>query len=86
VLVDVTRQKFPFTLPDLPYAYDALEPHLDQKTLQLHHREHHATYVKKLNEAVAKEEALQTKNLSELLREPDKLPAAARTAIINNGG
>jgi Fe-Mn family superoxide dismutase len=86
VLVDVTRQKFPFTLPDLPYPYDALEPHLDQKTLQLHHREHHATYVKKLNEAVAKEDALQTQTLSDLLRNPDQLPAAARTAIVNNGG
>jgi Fe-Mn family superoxide dismutase len=86
VLVDVTRQKYPFTLPDLPYAYDALEPHLDQKTLQVHHREHHATYVKKLNEAVAKEEPLQQLTLAQLLRDPDKLPEAARAAVVNNGG
>ncbi len=45
------RQTYPFALADLPYAYDALEPHIDQKTLQVHHRGHHATYVKKLNEA-----------------------------------
>ncbi|MEJ0084159.1 MAG: superoxide dismutase [Pseudomonadota bacterium] len=86
VSADVTRQKYPFTLPDLPYAYDALEPHLDQKTLQLHHREHHATYVKKLNEALAKEETLQQLTLAQLLRDPDKLPPAVRTAVINNGG
>ncbi|MEO8062049.1 MAG: superoxide dismutase [Pseudomonadota bacterium] len=86
MLVDVTRQKYPFSLPDLPYAYDALEPHLDQKTLQLHHREHHATYVKKLNEALAKDDALQQLTLEQLLRDADKLPAAVRTAVINNGG
>jgi Fe-Mn family superoxide dismutase len=86
VLVDVTRQKYPFNLPDLPYAYDALEPHLDQKTMQLHHREHHAAYVKKLNEAVAKDEALQQLTLAQLLRDPAKLPDAVRAAVINNGG
>ena len=67
MLDEVSRQKYPFSLPDLPYAYDALEPHLDQKTLQLHHREHHATYVKKLNEAVAKETGLQQMTLEQLL-------------------
>ena len=86
MLVDVTRQKYPFSLPDLPYAYDALEPHLDRQTLQLHHREHHATYVKKLNEAVAKEDSLQQLTLAQLLRDADKLPDAVRTAVINNGG
>jgi Fe-Mn family superoxide dismutase len=86
VLVDVTRQKYPFSLPDLPYAYDALEPHLDQKTMQLHHREHHATYVKKLNEALAKNEPLQQLSLAQLLREPDKLPEGIRAAVVNNGG
>ena len=54
---NVSRQTYPFNLPDLPYAYDALEPHIDQKTLRIHHREHHATYVKKLNEALAKHAA-----------------------------
>ena len=50
---NVSRQTYPFNLPDLPYAYDALEPHIDAKTLRIHHREHHATYVKKLNEALS---------------------------------
>jgi superoxide dismutase, Fe-Mn family len=86
VLVDITRQKYPFTLPELPYAYDSLEPHLDQKTMQLHHREHHATYVKKLNEAIAGVDALQSQTLAQLLRDPAKLPEAVRTAIVNNGG
>ena len=86
MLVDVTRQKYPFTLPDLPYSYDALEPHLDQQTLQLHHRQHHAAYVKKLNEALAKEDALHPLTLAQLLRDPDKLPQPIRAAIVNNGG
>ena len=86
MLDEVSRQKYPFSLPDLPYAYDALEPHLDQKTLQLHHREHHATYVKKLNEAVAKETGLQQMTLEQLLSAPDKLPETVRAAVINNGG
>ena len=86
MLVDVTRQKYPFSLPDLPYGYDALEPHLDQKTLQVHHREHHATYVKKLNEALAKEDAFHQLTLAQLLRDPAKLPDAVRTAVVNNGG
>lgn len=84
--VDVSRQTYPFTLPDLPYAYDALEPHVDQKTLQLHHREHHATYVKKLNEALAKETAWHTTPLADLLRDSNKLPEPIRAAVKNNGG
>jgi Fe-Mn family superoxide dismutase len=51
---EAAQQHYPFALADLPFAYDALEPHSDQKTLQVHHRGHHATYVKKLNEALAK--------------------------------
>lgn len=84
--VDVSRQTYPFSLPNLPYAYDALEPHIDQRTLQLHHREHHATYVKKLNEALANDPELQTLTLAQLLRDADKLPEALRAAVKNNGG
>ena len=80
------RQTYPFTLNDLPYAYDALEPHVDQKTLQLHHRGHHATYVKKLNEAVAKHGDLHSRTLAELLARQDLLPAEIRTAVRTNGG
>ena len=80
------RQNYPFALADLPYAYDALEPHIDQKTLQVHHRGHHATYVKKLNEALAKKPELQKLTLAELLRDVDRIPQEIRTAVINNGG
>lgn len=83
---DVTRQTYPFNLPDLPYAYDALEPHLDEKTLRIHHREHHGTYVKKLNEALAGDPQLQQLTLAQLLRDVAKLPDAVRTAVKNNGG
>ncbi|HET9863758.1 MAG TPA: superoxide dismutase [Steroidobacteraceae bacterium] len=83
---EAARQTYPFTLADLPYAYDALEPHIDQKTLQIHHRGHHAAYVKKLNEAVAKHAQLQKHTLADLLRDVEKLPADIRTAVINNGG
>jgi Fe-Mn family superoxide dismutase len=86
VPADVTRQKYPFSLSDLPFAYDALEPHLDQTTLQLHHRGHHATYVKKLNEALASDATLQQLELTQLLRDVDKLPKTIRAAVINNGG
>jgi superoxide dismutase, Fe-Mn family len=86
VSVDVSRQTYPFALPELPYAYDALEPHVDQKTLQLHHREHHATYVKKLNEALEKETAWHATALADLLRDSNKLPEPIRAAVKNNGG
>jgi superoxide dismutase, Fe-Mn family len=86
VLVDVSRQTYPFSLPELPWPYDALEPHVDQKTLQLHHREHHGTYVKKLNEALAQETAWHTSMLTELLVNSNKLPEAIRVAVRNNGG
>jgi Fe-Mn family superoxide dismutase len=80
------RQTYPFTLTDLPYAYDALEPHVDRKTLQFHHRGHHATYVRKLNEVLAKHPDLHRRTLSDLLRDPARLPDDIRTAVVNNGG
>ena len=83
---DVLRQTYPFSLPDLPYAYGALEPHIDEQTLRIHHREHHASYVKKLNEALAAEPSLHRLTLAELLRDPNPLPEAIRTAVRNNGG
>ncbi len=85
-LPDAALQTYPFVLPDLPYAYDALEPHIDQKTLQVHHRGHHAAYVKKLNEAIAKHPELHRLTLAQLLRDVEKIPADIRTAVINNGG
>ena len=86
VSADVSRQTYPFSLPDLPYAYEALEPHLDAATLRLHHREHHATYVKKLNEALSNHADLQRLTLAQLLRDAGKLPEEIRAAVKNNGG
>jgi Fe-Mn family superoxide dismutase len=83
---DVSRQTYPFTLPDLPYPAGALEPHLDEKTMRIHHDAHHATYVNKLNEALAREPELQQLALIELLRGVDKLPEPVRAAVRNNGG
>jgi superoxide dismutase, Fe-Mn family len=86
VLAKVSRQTYPFALPDLPYAYEALEPHIDAATLRIHHREHHATYVKKLNEALSKHTELQKLTLAQLLGDVGKLPEAIRVAVKNNGG
>jgi Fe-Mn family superoxide dismutase len=86
VSADVSRQTYPFSLPDLPYSYEALEPHIDAATLRIHHREHHATYVKKLNEALAAEPDLQRLTLAQLLRGVDSLPTGIRAAVKNNGG
>jgi Fe-Mn family superoxide dismutase len=83
---DVSRQSYPFDLPDLPYAYDALEPHIDATTMRLHHDKHHKSYVDKLNEALSREPGLQKLPLVELLRSADKLPDPLRTAVKNNGG
>jgi Fe-Mn family superoxide dismutase len=75
-----------FTLPDLGYPYDALEPHIDTVTMQIHHDKHHNTYVTKLNEAVEKEASIQNRSLEDLVRNIGKLPESVRTAVRNNGG
>ncbi len=76
----------PFKLPPLPYAYDALEPHIDALTMQIHHDKHHAAYVANLNKAVAGHADLQSKSVEELVKDWEKLPADIRTAVRNNGG
>ena len=73
-------------LPPLPYAFDALEPHIDAKTMEIHHDKHHATYVAKLNEALQKEPGLQDKKLEDLLRGIDQVPESIRGAVRNHGG
>jgi Fe-Mn family superoxide dismutase len=83
---DVSRQTYPFALPALPYALDALEPHIDAATLKIHHGEHHATYVKKLNEALAAEPELHRLTLAQLLRGVETVPERIRAAVKNNGG
>lgn len=73
------------TLPDLPYAYDALEPYFDTETMTLHHDKHHATYVANTNTALEKYPELG-ENLEELLADVSSIPADIRQAVINNGG
>ena len=76
----------PFTLPPLPYAVDALEPHLDARTMEIHHDRHHKAYVDNLNKAVAEFPKLGYKSLEELVDDPGSIPANVVTAIRNNGG
>ncbi len=74
-----------FTLPKLPYAFDALEPHIDAKTMEIHHDKHHQAYVDNLNKALAGTDWLG-KKLEEILTSLDKLPMAMKMAVRNNGG
>jgi superoxide dismutase, Fe-Mn family len=76
----------PHSLPSLPYDFGALEPHIDAKTMEIHHGKHHQTYVTKLNEALEKAPELAGKSLDELMQSLDKAPEAVKTAIRNNGG
>src|SRR4051812_46016386 len=76
----------PFTLPKLPYAFDALEPYIDAKTMEIHHDKHHAAYVANLNKAIAGLSGLAGKNEIELLRNLTQVPETIRTAVRNNGG
>jgi superoxide dismutase, Fe-Mn family len=75
-----------FKLPPLPYAYDALEPHIDARTMEIHHDKHHAAYVNNLNAALKDHADLQGKKLTELLTDTKSLPDSIRQAVINNGG
>jgi Fe-Mn family superoxide dismutase len=75
-----------FTLPDLGYAFDALEPYIDAKTMEIHHDKHHATYVEKLNAALEGHDDLHKMDIVELITNLDKVPEDIRTAIRNNGG
>jgi superoxide dismutase, Fe-Mn family len=76
----------PYSLPALPYAFDALEPHIDAQTMQIHHDKHHGGYVNNLNAALEKAPEWQKKGLSEVLASLEKVPEAVRTAVRNNGG
>lgn len=74
-----------FTLPELPYAHDALEPHIDEQTMKIHHGKHHQGYVNKANAAL-EGTGLEDKSVDELLRNIDQVPADKRQAFINSGG
>src|SRR5256885_11041657 len=89
--IDRSRSRFnvdimAYELPKLPYAYDALEPHIDARTMEIHHTKHHQTYVNNLNAAVEKAPELQNKSLDELMRGINSVPESVRTAVRNNGG
>jgi Fe-Mn family superoxide dismutase len=75
-----------YELPDLPYAYDALEPYIDAKTMEIHHQKHHGGYVQKLNKALESQPKLQKHSLVDLLADLSSLPDSVRTAVRNNGG
>jgi len=75
-----------YILPKLPYAYDALEPYIDTKTMEIHHTKHHQTYIDKLNAALEKYPELQKKKVEDLLKDINKIPEDIRTAVRNHGG
>ncbi len=75
-----------YTLPELPYAYDALEPHIDARTMEIHHTKHHQTYVDKLNAALEGVEHPEGESVEDLMRNFDKVPENVKTAVRNHGG
>ena len=77
---------YPFQLPDLEYPHDALEPHIDARTMEIHHGRHHAAYTANLNAALAGHPELHAKSAGELVADLSALPAGIRTAVRNNGG
>lgn len=80
------RINMAYELPQLPYAANALEPHIDEQTMNIHHDKHHNTYVTKLNAALEGHSDLASKSVDELISDLDALPESVRTAVRNNGG
>lgn len=77
---------YPYKLPELGYAYDALEPHIDARTMEIHHSKHHAAYTNNLNTALEKYPDLQGKSVEDILRNPTAIPDDIRIPVRNNGG
>ena len=75
-----------YKLPELPYAFDALEPYIDARTMEIHHGKHHATYVSNVNAALEPQSELQKKSIGQLVADLNKVPEGIRTAVRNNGG
>jgi superoxide dismutase len=75
-----------YELPALPYAYDALEPHIDARTMEIHHTKHHQTYVDKLNAALEGSGQAEYESVDDLMRNFDKVPDAIKTPVRNHGG
>lgn len=76
----------PHKLPTLPYAYDALEPHIDAKTMEIHHGKHHQAYVTNLNKALQGHDELARKPIQDVIKDMNSVPESIRTAVRNNGG
>ena len=74
-----------FTLPALPYAYDALEPHIDARTMEIHHTKHHQAYITKVNDAISGTD-LENKSIEDLISDLSAVPENIRGAVRNNGG
>ncbi len=75
-----------YTVPDLPYAYNALEPYIDERTMQIHHDKHHGAYVKNLNDALSGLEQFNNVTIEQLMTKLDQVPESVRTKVRNNGG
>ncbi|MBL4886496.1 MAG: superoxide dismutase [Planctomycetaceae bacterium] len=75
-----------YTLPELPYAYDALEPHVDARTMEIHHSKHHQAYITKVNAALEGHDDLTAKSIEDLVGDLNAIPEAIRGAVRNNGG
>lgn len=75
-----------FKLPELGYSFDTLEPHIDAKTMEIHHDKHHGAYVDKLNDALSKYPDLKNKSIEDLLKNIESVPEEIQTAVRNNGG
>jgi superoxide dismutase, Fe-Mn family len=75
-----------YELPKLPYAYDALEPHIDARTMEIHHTKHHQAYITNLNNAIKGKADLEKKSVEDLIRDLNSVPEDIRTAVRNNGG
>lgn len=75
-----------FTLPKLPYAYDALEPHIDARTMEIHHTKHHQAYINNVNTALEAHPALAAKSVEDLIKDLAAVPESIRTTVRNNGG
>ncbi len=82
----MTTQTYPFSLPPLPFAPDALEPHFDARTMSIHHDEHHRVYVERLNAALKDHPGLHGRTIENLLRNLNRIPPDIRPAVRNNGG
>jgi Fe-Mn family superoxide dismutase len=78
--------KYPYSLPQLPYSYDALEPYIDKMTMEIHHTKHHQAYINNLNSALEKYSEFHNLELEEMLKNLNQLPEEIRTAVRNNGG